>query len=70
MLTSTSSGKRRTNETCFVSQPLVKEVRGLADHSLRVRDEITGDVVWPILSGENVIGLLKVYEAYQGERRT
>ena len=24
---------------------------------------------WPILSGENVMGLLKVYEAYQGERR-
>ena len=48
----------------------VKEVRGLADHSLRVRDEITDDVVWPILSGENVMGLLKAYEAYQGERRT
>jgi len=38
-----------------------KEVRGLAGHSLRVRDEITGDVVWLILSGENVVGLLKVH---------
>ena len=38
-----------------------KEVIGLAGHSLRVRDEITGDVVWLILSGENVVGLLKVH---------
>ena len=38
-----------------------KEVRGLTGHSLRVRDEITGDVLWPILSGENVMGLLKVH---------